>query len=161
MTNDPYARGFTLVETLIAIGLLVTAVAGLSQLFAQCVRLTKDSGQFGVALVGAQDKLEWFRALRYAYDAAGAALTDARLGPSPKTTLSEDVDGFVDWLDATGETRAEARGAEYVRRWRITEIAADEPSAIVIDVCVFGIRALRRDPFDAEACLSTARVRQP
>ena len=31
-------------------------------------------------------------------------------------------------------------GAEYVRRWRITAVAADEPEAIAIDVCVFSIR---------------------
>ncbi len=160
MTNAPSARGFTLVETLIATGLLVTALAGLAQLFAQCIRMTKDSGQFGVALVGAQDKLEWFRALHYGYDAIGEPVTDPRLAASPAPTLVENVSGFVDWLDASGEV-VDAKDADYVRRWRITGIATGEPSAIVIDVCVFEIRANLRDPSHAAACLATARVRQP
>lgn len=161
MTNRPCTRGFTLVETLIATGVLVTAIAGLAQLFALSVRFTRDTVQFGVALAAAQDKLEALRALRFAYDEGGEIVTDARLTASPVTSLSEDVAGYVDWLDASGAALASAPGAEYVRRWRITAVAADQPEVIAIDVCVFNIFSANRDPHHADACLAGVRVRQP
>ena len=161
MTYRPCTRGFTLVETLIATSLLVTALAGLAQLFALSVRFTRDSGQFGVALAGAQDKLEAFRALRFSYDEGGQSVTDPQLNPSPIASLSGDVEGCVDWLDASGGVLPDVHGSEYVRRWRITTVAADEPETIAIDVCVFSVRAANRGPHHADACLATLRVRQP
>ncbi len=161
MAHPSQARGFTLVETLIATGLLVTALAGLAQLLAMSVRFTRDAGQSGVALMGAQDKLESLRALRFGYDDSGEPVTDARLDPSPSMALSENAPGYVDWLDASGVALAGAAGAAYVRRWRITPAGDEDPSAIVIDVCVFHARAALHSPDHAEACLATARVRQP
>ena len=160
MTHRSPAHGFTLVETLVATGVLITAVAGLAQLFALSVRFTRDSAQHGAALVAAQDKLESLRALRFTYDGSGVALTDPRLQPSPPTSLSEDTDGYVDWLDDAGNLVIK-NGASYARRWRITAIAADDPAAIAIDVCVFSMPARFRDPVHADSCLATARVRQP
>jgi type II secretory pathway pseudopilin PulG len=160
MTHRFASHGFTLVETLIATGMIVTAIAGLAQLFALSVRFTRDSGQFGTALVAAQDKLESLRSLRFTYDDNGVAITDPRLLPSPHTSLAENVRACVDWLDDSGGVVVE-RGAAYVRRWRITEIAADDPAAVAIDVCVFDASGLNRDPAHAAACLSTVRVRQP
>lgn len=161
MTYRSSTRGFTLVETLIATGLLVTAIAGLAHLFVSSVQFTRDSGQFGVALAGAQDKLEALRALRFAYDENGEIVTDPRLSPSPAASLSRDVAGYVDWLDGSGGVLPGGRGADYVRRWRITAMAADEPEAIAIDVCVFRTQSATRDPQQADACLATVRVRQP
>ena len=151
--------GFTLVEALIATGVLVTAIAGLAQLFALSLRFTRDSAQSGAALVAAQDKLESLRALRFGYADDGAPLTDPRLQPSPPTSLVESVAAYVDWLDDTGNVVNEA-GASYARRWRITQMAVD-PAAIAIDVCVFRMPAPNGDPMHADACLVTARVRQP
>jgi hypothetical protein len=71
------------------------------------------------------------------------------------------VAGFVDWLDPAGQVLADAGGADYVRRWRVLQIAAEDPEAIAIDVCVFDIRSSARRLSDADACLATARVRQP
>jgi type II secretory pathway pseudopilin PulG len=153
--------GFTLLETLIATGLIVTAAAGLAQLFALSVRFTRDAGQFGVALVAAQDKLESLRSLTFGYDAGGVALTDPDLRASPPHTLTTDVARYVDWLDERGSVVGGAAGAAYVRRWRVSEIAADEPEAIAIDVCVYRVPGVNAEPAHADACLATIRVRQP
>ena len=161
MTSPSSTRGFTLVETLIAIGLLITAIAGLAQLFTSSVRFTRDSGQFGVALAAAQNKMEALRALRFGYGDGGELATDSRLETSPLATLSQDVAGYVEWLDASGVVLPDADGAEYVRRWRISAIAPDEPEAIAVDVCVFSVRWAAREPHDADACLAMVRVRQP
>lgn len=160
MHASPSHRGFTLLETLIATGLLVTALAGLAQLFALSLRLTRDSGQFGAALVAAEDKLESLRALRFGYDEAGTPVTDPRLAPAATSALSMDTDPWVDWVDAGGVPVA-APEAAFVRRWRITALGSDEPDAIAIEVCVFPASAPTRGPTQADACLSTARVRQP
>lgn len=159
MTHRTSTRGFTLVETLIATGMLVTAIAGLAHLFSLSVRFTRDSGQFGAALIAAQDKLESLRALGFTYDEGGTAVTDVRLVASPSTTLREDIEPYFDRLDASGNVVME--GASYIRRWRISSIAPDEPAAVAIDVCVFDVAGARSDPVQAEACVGTVRVRQP
>ena len=159
--TQPTCKGFTLIETLIATGLIVTAVAGLAQLFALSVRFTRDSGQFGVALVAAQDKLESLRALRFTYGSGGQPLTDANLQASPSDALTTDVPGYADWLDERGAAIGPGEGPAYVRRWRISEIADDDPAAIAIDVCVFRLPGANTQPAHADACLATARVRQP
>ena len=153
-------RGFTLLETLIATGLIVTAVAGLAQLFALSVRFTRDAGQFGVALVAAQDKLEALRSRQFGYDEDGEAATDSSLRASAADTLSGNIEGYVDWLDESGRVRSGADGAAYVRRWRIGDIAVDEPEAIAIDVCVYRLPGVNSEPAHADACLATIRVRQ-
>jgi type II secretory pathway pseudopilin PulG len=161
MTREHSSSGFTLIETLIAAGLIVTAVAGLAQLLALSARFTRDAGQFGVALVGAQDKLETLRSLPFAYGAGGSPITDTRLDASPPDSLGVDVARYVDWLDQHGTALGDANGAAYVRRWRVTTISADEPEAIAIEVCVFSLPGVNTEPAHAEACLATARVRQP
>ena len=164
MTQTRSARGFTLLETLIATGLIVTAVAGLAQLFALSVRFTRDAGQFGVALVAAQDKLESLRSLAFGYDEGGGTLTDPALRVSPAHTLGGDVERYVDWLDEGGSVVSRvsgAAGAAYVRRWRVSDIAIDEPAAIAIDVCVYRLPGVNAEPAHADACLATIRVRQP
>lgn len=154
-------RGFTLLETLIATGLIVTAVAGLAQLFALSVRFTRDAGQFGVALVAAQDQLELLRSLAFGYDEGGVPMTDAGLQPSPADTLARDVERYVDWVDDGGSVVAGAFGAAFVRRWRVSAIAVDDPELLAIDVCVYRLPGVNTEPAHADACLATIRVRQP
>lgn len=161
MTDTRSPRGFTLIETLIATTLLVTVLAGLAELMATSMRLTRASGQSGAALRAAQAKLESLCALRFGYDDLGVSVTDSRLAPSSSTSLTIDTERYVDWLDASGAVRASADGAEFVRRWRITSIAADDPETIAVDVCVYAQPAEGRVPRQADACLATVRVRQP
>jgi len=158
--SSPSTRGFTLVETLIATGLLVTALAGLAQLFAVSLRFTRDSGQSGAALAAAEDQLEALRALRFGYDEAGAPLTDPRLAPAAVSALSLDTVPWVDWVDERGASAAVPEQAAFVRRWRITPLDGGAPDAIAIEVCVFWTPALARGPVQADACLATVRVRQ-
>ena len=161
MTLIPSHRGFTLIETLIATTLLVTALAGLAELFALSVRSARESGQSAAALRAAQAKLESLRALRFGYDDFGASVTDARLAASPLASLSSDTDRYVDWVAPSGSVLPNADGAAFVRRWRIMPVALDEPEAIAIDVCVYTLPAAGRAPQQADACLATIRVRQP
>jgi type II secretory pathway pseudopilin PulG len=145
MQSSASARGFTLLETLVATGIVVTAVAGLAQLVAFSAGLTRASAESAVALAAAQQKLEALRALEYSFDAGGFPTVDPQLAPAR----------YVDWLDASG-VEVEEADAALVRRWQVTTLEAAEPSLIAIEVCVFDARA--RIP---DACLATLRTRQP
>ena len=154
------ARGFTLFETLVATGILVTALAGVAQLFVLGTQLTRQAGDSGMALVAAQDKLESLRGMALTYDPSGLEVTAAVLEPSPPSSLDEDIDPYVDWLDPHGEPQDSPDDAVMIRRWRVTSLGETTPDAIAIEVCVFpstpsGIAR------GADACLSTIRTRQP
>lgn len=160
--SSPFSnRGFTLLETLVATGLLVTALAGIAQLFVLSTHLTRQAGTSGIALVAAQDKLESLRGLTFAYNAAGASITAPALQPSSASSLDEDVGSNVDWLDASGLVSDSADEAAFVRRWKISTVAASSPDAIAIEVCVFAAPADGVDHRAADACLSAVRTRQP
>ena len=153
-------RGFTLLETLVATGILITSLAGLAQLFFLSSRSAWQAGVSGAALIAAQDKLEALRGRTFAYDSAGSAVTDGALQPSPSNTLARNVAPYVDWLDASGVARSSAESAIMVRRWRIFAVDAGTPDAIAIEVCVTRIGEAA-DTRWADACLSTIRTRQP
>ena len=160
MLSPSSARGFTLVETLVATGILVTALAGVAQFFVLGSHLTRQAGASGIALVAAQDKLESLRGQAFTYDPSGLEATAAALEPSPQSSLSEDTDPYVDWLDDYGQARDSPDDAVLTRRWRITSLGETTPDAIAIEVCVFRMPGAR-DPKGADACLSTIRTRQP
>ncbi len=161
MSSTASHRGFTLVETVVATGVLVTALAGLAQLFILSTHLTRQAGASGVALAAAQEKLESLRGLAFSYDETGAPITSPALEPSTASSLDQDVEARVDWLDVAGESRDDAAAAVMVRRWRIATIGGASPDAIVIEVCVFTAPAVGVDHHGANACLSAVRTRQP
>jgi type II secretory pathway pseudopilin PulG len=149
-------RGFTLFETLVATGILVTTLAGVAQLFVLGTQLTRQAGASGMALIAAQDRLELLRALAFTYDPSGLTVTAAALEPSPSSSLDYDIDPYADWLDADGEVTDNVDDAVISRRWRIASLGPTTPDAIAIEVCVF-----RTGTAGADACLSTIRTRQP
>lgn len=162
--NDSSHDGFTLLETVVATGLLVTALAGLAQLLTLSLRSSHASGMEGAALMAAQDKLERLRALAFTYGPVGEPVTDAGLAISPDLSLAEDTPGFVDVVDDTGrvaDAGGEARGARFTRRWRVVPIDHLLPDALAIEVCVFAAPADGLAPPAAAACLATVRARQP
>lgn len=162
--QPPKHDGFTLVETVVATGVLVTALAGLAQLFALSARSAQDAGNQSAALTAAQGQIEFMRSLVFSYGPAGEALTDAGLAPSGGGSISEDIRGFVDYLDVAGEpvdVGQPGHGAVWTRRWQMTPIDLFAPEALAIEVCVFPWPADGLAPLTARVCLATIRTRQP
>ena len=156
--------GFTLIETVVATGILVTALAGIAQLLALSVRSTRDAGSQSAALIAAQGKLEALRALAFTYDAAGSPVTAPEFDVRNSGSLDDDTPGAVDYVDADGavlDEENEGHGAVFTRRWRITPLDAFVPEAIAIEVCVFHWPADGLAVAASEACLATVRARQP
>lgn len=155
------SRGFTLVETIVATSILITALAGVAQLLILAAQLTRQAGVSGQALIAAQEKLESLRGLPFGYDPAGNKNTAPSLEPSTDSTLFENIPPYVDWIDSSGTPLAEPGGAALVRRWRIDTWDDATPEAITIEVCVFRASNDGTGIGAAEACLSTVRTRQP
>lgn len=162
--RDSGSDGFTLLETVVATAVLVTALVGLAQLFALSARSAEAAGEHDAAVAAAQGQIEVLRSLAFHYGPLGEAVTDARLTPSDSGSLAADTAGYVDYLDAAGtvvDLDSEGHGARWTRRWRVTPIDLFAPEALAIEVCVFRWPADGRSPLTAEACLATVRTRQP
>ena len=64
-------RGTTLVEALVATGLLITIVSGIAYLIVQAHRFAIRAEQMTVAVMTASTRLERLRAIPWEYDLAG------------------------------------------------------------------------------------------
>ena len=116
-------RGVSLVEAIVATGLLAVALVTLAQLFAIAIRSNIDARTATYAALLAQSKVEELR--------ASPVLT-----VSPESALREDTPGFVDYVDQFGHVVSDGLpNATYVRRWAIQPLMT-EPDAVVIQVAV-------------------------
>jgi hypothetical protein len=103
----------------------------------------------------AQQKMEQLRGLTWGFDVLGLPTTDTAtdttkfpetgggtgLSPSPQNTLQQNVVGYVDYLDAKGNslggaTAAVPVNAVYIRRWMIEPLPTNPNNTIVIQVLV-------------------------
>lgn len=122
------ARGFTLVETLIAISITALALTSLAQLFVIATRANSDARRATFASILATEKIEQLRSL------------GPDLGPTGSSSLSADIAGACDFLDEYGRSLGTGTsplpGTVYIRRWSVEPIASD-PETFVVQVAVF------------------------
>lgn len=148
--------GFSLIEVLLAAGLLVTALVALAQLFIEATRANVGARHTTYATVLADRKLEELRALTWSVDPQGVPVSDTStntavspetavggtgLGASPPDVLLVNTPGYVDHVDRMGrKTGAGAAvaptDAVYTRRWSITPLPGDPDNSLVIQVSV-------------------------
>jgi len=143
-------RGTTLVEAVVAVGLLAGAVVAMAGLASLAVRTSALAREHSYAAILALQKMEAL--------ARGAAAAPA----SPAGAWAADTAGFVEYLDARGRpVAAGARGA-FVRRWSVVPLPAD-PGLVSIQVAVAPCRpspgASRCGRAPALARLATIRSR--
>jgi type II secretory pathway pseudopilin PulG len=140
------ARGFSVLETLVATTILAVAVSGLAHLFVLAARANTIAAAMTAVTLAAQQKMEELRGLTFRVDAAGNAVTDAGLTASPADALDVDRDGYCDFVDRFGRILAghpaPPGAAVYVRRWSIEPLADDPGGTLVLQVRVVraGIR---------------------
>ena len=146
--------GFTLLEVVIALLLIVTAAAGTATLFAVSLRATSAARQQTSTTALAIQKLEQLRALTWGVDDSGLPVSDLQtnlsldppgsggpgLRPSPVDALDVNTDGYVDFLDGGGEWIAGGTTvpapAVFVRRWRVESLSDDPADTLVLHVRV-------------------------
>jgi len=153
------ARGFALLEVLIASGVIATIAAGSSLLLSMAIRASRQSRVQTVATVLAAEKLEQLRSLTWTHvttvapaismsvsdlttDSSNDPATDDGRGllASPGGTLSGNVVGYVDYLDGdgrwTGHGPSPPPAAVYIRRWAIRPLGSDPDNTLVLEVVV-------------------------
>ena len=124
MRNLRFEHGTTLVEAIIAIGLLAGAVVSMAGLASAAVRNSALARERSMATLLALQKLE-----SLGRDAAA-------LAPSAADAWSVDTPGHVEYLHEYGRPLA-GRAGVYVRRWAVAPLPADANLlAIRVDVAV-------------------------
>jgi prepilin-type N-terminal cleavage/methylation domain-containing protein len=159
------SSGFTLVETLIALALLVVVSVGVAGLFAIALEAGRGARDRTVAVSLAAAKLEQLRSLewRFELDAAGVLTprTDLSsnssleplagggpgLGESPPGTLDDSTPSYADYLDGrgrwVGSGASPPPGAVYIRRWAVHRLPADPDGGVALQVLVTTVRRER------------------
>lgn len=183
------ARGFTLIDVLIATALLVAAAVGVAQLAALGARAVRASRDHTSTVILASAKMEQLRALAWTFDpplpglppVARSDLTTnlsrpdhpndgSGLSSSPAGVLSTSTPPYVDYLD--GEGRWVGNGTDpppnavFIRRWSVQPLPSDPDRTLILSVLVTttSLGRARVGPWqrrsDAEAFLVSARTRR-
>ena len=148
------ARGFSLLEVLVAISILLGALTMLAQLSAMATRANTTARTTSMTTLLAVQKMEQLRALAWGFDASGSPSSDTTtdittlpprphqgvgLSPSPGSTLDQNTLGYCDFVDASGQSlggeEAAAANAVFVRRWSVEPLPAF-PDTLVLQVIV-------------------------
>lgn len=121
--------GFTLVEVLVALGLVLACAAGVGQLIVVALSSARHAREDSVATLLAAQKIEELR---------GAASAPAGPMLSPDNAIEMDVPGFSDNVDASGapSSGTPGRTATFVRRWRVRPLVSDTAAGWVFHVVV-------------------------
>jgi len=147
--------GFSLVETMIATGLLAGAVAFLGQMFAISVASHSSARPGTFAAVLAAQKLEQLRGLTWSVGTLGEPLSDLStnlalpvqspaggrgLSHSPPDSLETNVEGYVDYVDQFGRILGGGPivpdRAVFIRRWSVEPLPANPADTLVLQVVV-------------------------
>ena len=150
------SKGFSLVETLVAMGILTAISLSVAQLFALTAKTNYTARGQTSATMLAEQKMEQLRALTWGFDSAGqglpvsdtstnlsvdpASATGQGLNPSPGDSLERNTVGYVDYLDGfgvwvgTGPTPPD--GTVYIRRWAIQPLPTNPNNTLVLQVLV-------------------------
>ena len=124
-SRHPDARGFSLLEVLVATSVLGVALAALAQLFAVAIHLNARARSMTFAVLLAEQKVE-------------ELVADAGLGPSPAGALARNTAGYCDYVDRNGHSLGRdltpPPGAVYLRRWSIEALPVRPDTAFVLQV---------------------------
>jgi type II secretory pathway pseudopilin PulG len=156
------AGGFSLVETMIALGILAFAALSVAQLFGVATQANFASKSQTSTTMLAIAKMEQMKALTWGFDQSSSNLglpvsdttTDLSqqsptggghgLNPSPAGTLDTDTPGYVDYLDIdgnwVGHNGNPPADTFYIRRWAVTPLPTNPNNTLVFEVHVTTVR---------------------
>jgi type II secretory pathway pseudopilin PulG len=142
-------RGISLLETMLAVAILLVALAAVMSLFTIAVAQNANQGEFATrATEYCQDKIEQLLALSYS-DAStnttvypsnssggtGLGGTAIAVGTSVGSIdTAAPANGYVDYLNASGSLLPNSSGWFYKRQWRIDQVAVDLKRVNVVTI---------------------------
>lgn len=180
--------GFTLIESVVALGLSATLVATLFPVYWHVTRGALLAHQHSMGTMLAAQRLEQLRGLTYRFEDTPAGperstdlattLSGATMGQSgpglaasPPGTLVVSTPGYADYLDAQGQWVGDGAsappGAAFVRRWAVTPSLSNPDDGVMLQVMVASLADeqrsgprsdARRRPGDVWLALFRARV---
>lgn len=144
--NNLRQRGFTLLETMIACVVLLVGFVGTMSLFSVAVVRNSTNGEIGTLVTEyAQDKMEQLMALSYSdatskttvypSQATGGTGLGGSMGGNQtigSVDKSAPVDGYVDYLDRSGNLLTSSAGAYFIRQWSVTTNTAGNLKTITV-----------------------------
>lgn len=170
-------RGVSLLEALVAMGVLVVITGSVAGLLLSSRRAAWEASVRTQATALAADKMERLLSLPWSIAASGLVISDdstdlssdpaendgSGLMGSPGGTLTADVEGFVDYVDAHG--RPIGGGARpppeaaFVRRWAIEPLLADPADSRVLTVVVLPVSSAARGAAAWSRAVRVATIR--
>ena len=165
MSSDAFAStnrddGFSFIEVMVALLLIMVVSLGVAGLFATTIRSTHSARNQTSTTTLAEQKMEQLRSLTWGFDSSGLNLpvsdttTDltqtpptssgSGLNPSPATALDTNTTGYVDYLDARGQWIGSGAtppaGSVFIRRWSILPLPTNPNNTLVLQVLVTTVR---------------------
>ena len=147
--------GFSIVEVLVATGILASALVALAQLFAIATTTNANARSSTITMILAEQKIEQLRALQYTFDRVGLPVQDTEtdlavypplatggkgLSPHTANTLQANTDGYVDYLDQYGRTLGGGTvvpgNTAFIRRWSVEPLPTNPNNVIILQVLV-------------------------
>ena len=149
-------RGFSIIETMIAVGLLTTISLSVAQLFAVAAKRNLDARAQTSTTILAVQKMEQLRGLTWGFDTTGLGLpvsdttTDLSvdppsasgggLTPSPTGTLDGNTPGYVDYIDVYGDWvgtgASPPTNTTFIRRWSVEPLPTNPNNTLILQVLV-------------------------
>jgi prepilin-type N-terminal cleavage/methylation domain-containing protein len=127
------ACGFTLIEVLVALGIVVGGVTALAPLASMTVRANTLARTMTTTAILAQQKMEEL-----------LPEVGVDLDRSPAGALARNLDGWFDFVDRSGHVLGGGApppaGADYLRRWSVEPLADSAGHLLVVQVLVTDVR---------------------
>jgi prepilin-type N-terminal cleavage/methylation domain-containing protein len=158
-TTNKNESGFSLVEVIVSVAVLATGLVAVAQMFAIATNTNRTARWASVGTTLAQQKIEQIRGLAWGFDALGLPQNDFAsdltvsppssaggpgLAASPANSLTSNMTGYVDYLDAAGgwvgTGPAPVTGTVFVRRWSVEPLPTNPNNTLVIQVVVQRLR---------------------
>jgi type II secretory pathway pseudopilin PulG len=154
-------RGATLIEAIVAGGLLVTLATGTATLVTLARRLGDKAEQLMAATTTASARLQVLRAVPWEYGLDGSVEEVAALAPSGGHALERNTPGYFEIADEAGQPvgGADPGAPAFTVRWDIGPTAGAAGDTRRIEVCVFAWPTPDGSP--PLVCVASARTRQP
>lgn len=155
--------GISLIETMIALGLLLVAAAGIMTMATVAMSTTETQGHLAARTAEyAQDKMEQLLALQYPDSQTDttvfpSTITGAGTGLSVGGGLDPNapVVGYSDYVDKSGNPVGAGGNWDYVRVWQITQAGANMKQISVLTQVRYSVGRSGVLPRSTISCLKS------